>query len=135
MLIFSPTCCPTNWDSNWLLKIFIYLVIHSLLAVLSLHYYAQALSSYSEQGLPSSCGVQASHCGGFPCCGAQAVGRVGSVVVAPRLWSSGPVVVVHGLSCSASCGLFWEQGSNPCLLHWRVDSLPLSHQGSPATGF
>ena len=24
-----------------------------------------------------------------------------------------------------------EQGSNPCLLHWQVDSLPLSHQGSP----
>ena len=23
------------------------------------------------------------------------------------------------------------RGSNPCLLHWRVDSLPLGHQGSP----
>ena len=27
-------------------------------------------------------------------------------------------------------GIFLTQGSNPCLLHWQVDSLPLSHQGS-----
>ena len=24
-----------------------------------------------------------------------------------------------------------DQGSNPCLLHWQADSLPLSHQESP----
>ena len=35
------------------------------------------------------------------------------------------------LSCSSACGIFLDQGSNPCLLHWQVDSLPLSHQGSP----
>ena len=28
-------------------------------------------------------------------------------------------------------GIFQTQGSNPCLLHWQADSLPLSHQGSP----
>ena len=38
----------------------------------------------------------------------------------------------HGLSCPVACGIFPEQGSNPCLLDWQVDSLPLSHQGSPA---
>ena len=27
-------------------------------------------------------------------------------------------------------GIFPTQGSNPCLMHWQVDSLPLSHQGS-----
>ena len=27
-------------------------------------------------------------------------------------------------------GAFPTQGSNPCLLHWEVDYLPLSHQGS-----
>ena len=26
-------------------------------------------------------------------------------------------------------GICPTQGSNPCLLHWQVDSLPLSHQG------
>ena len=31
-------------------------------------------------------------------------------------------------------GIFPTQGSNPGLLHWQEDSLPLSHQGSPFTG-
>ena len=38
---------------------------------------------------------------------------------------------MHGLGCSVACGIFLDQGSNPCLLHWQVDSLPLSHQESP----
>ena len=29
-------------------------------------------------------------------------------------------------------GIFPTQGSNPCLLHWQTDSLPLSQQGSPS---
>ena len=36
--------------------------------------------------------------------------------------------MVCRLSCSAACGIFLNQGSNPCLLHWQADSLPLSHQ-------
>ena len=44
---------------------------------------------------------------------------------------AGPVVVAHGLSCSAACGIFPDQGSNPCALHWQADSQPLRHQGSP----
>ena len=44
---------------------------------------------------------------------------------------AGSVVVVHGLSCSAACGILPDQGSNPCPLHWQADSQPLRHQGSP----
>ena len=40
-------------------------------------------------------------------------------------------VVAHGPSCSAACGIFPDQGSNPCPLHWQADSQPLRHQGSP----
>ena len=58
----------------------------------------------------SSCGEQASHCGGFSCCGAWALG----------MWAS--VVVARGLSCSAACGIFPDQGSNRCPLHWQADS-------------
>ena len=52
------------------------------------------------------------------------------------LWSTGSrragsVVVAHGPSCSAACGIFPDQGSNPCPLHWQADSQPLRHQGSP----
>ena len=33
----------------------------------------------------------------------------------------GSVVVAHSVSCSAACGIFPDEGSNPCLLHWQVD--------------
>ena len=56
-----------------------------------------------------------------------------SAVVAPGLQREGSVVVARGLTCSVACGIFPDQGSNPCLLHWQADSLPLSHQGSPST--
>ena len=54
----------------------------------------------------------------------------------PLLWSTGSrragsVVVAHGLRCSAACGIFPDQGSNQCPLHWQADSQPLRHQGSP----
>ena len=45
---------------------------------------------------------------------------------------AGSVVVAHGPSCSAACGILPDQGSNPCALHWQADSQPLRHQGSPA---
>ena len=55
---------------------------------------------------------------GFSYCGAWALGVQASVVVA------------RGLSCSAACAIFPDQGSNPCPLHWQADSQPLHHQGS-----
>ena len=44
---------------------------------------------------------------------------------------AGSVAVAHGPSCCAACGIFLDQGSNPCPLHWQADSQPLRHQGSP----
>ena len=55
--------------------------IYLFLATVGLCCYTWAFSSCSKQGLLSSCGARASHCGGFSCCGAQALGHVGSVVV------------------------------------------------------
>ena len=46
---------------------------------------------------------------------------------------AGSVVVAHGLSCSVARGIFPDQGSNPCPLHWQADSQPLRHQGSPTS--
>ena len=43
----------------------------------------------------------------------------------------GSAVVVLGLGCSAACGIFLDQGSNLCPLHWQADSYPLHHKGSP----
>ena len=37
---------------------------------------------------------------------------------------------ITGVGCHALLqGIFLTQGSNPCLLHWQVGSLPLSHLG------
>ena len=48
---------------------------------------------------------------------------------------AGSVIVAHWPSCSAACGIFPDQGPNPCPLHWQADSQPLSHQGSPRLSF
>ena len=63
-----------------------------------------------------------------------AVGKGYSLVVVRRLiyvispvaehglQSLGSRVVACGLSCPTACGVFLDQGSNPCLLHWQMDS-------------
>ena len=62
-----------------------------------------AFSSCREWGLFSS--VWAFHCSGFSC----------------RTWALGSVVAAFRLSCSMACGIFSEQGLNPCPLHWQVN--------------
>ena len=64
-------------------------------------------------------------------CILQQLQRLGSAGAAPRLQSTGSVVATHGLSCSTACGTISDQELNPCVLHWQMDSLPLSHQRSP----
>ena len=39
------------------------------------------------------------------------------------------VVLTPRLSCSAACGIFPNQGSNLCPLHWQADSEPLEPRG------
>ena len=44
----------------------------------------------------------------------------------------GSVVEVLGFSCPWACGIFVpDQGLNLHPLHWKADSYPLGHQGSP----
>ena len=64
----------------------------------------------NKWGLISSCGMQASHCGGFSCCRTLA-GCAGSVVVA------------HGLSCPMACGVFWtrDRACVPCIGRWILN--------------
>ena len=81
-----------------------------------------ALCPCGAHQLFSSCSPQASHCSGFSCCRAQALGAWASVAVAPGFSSTGSVVVVCGLSHPAARGIFPDQGLNSCLLHWQADS-------------
>ena len=81
--------------------------------------------SCGERGLFSGCCVQRSQCGGFSCCGARGRGCAGfssGSTWAPRLQLPGSRAQSHGLSCSEACGIFPNQGSNPCLLHWQAAS-------------
>ena len=48
---------------------------------------------------------------------------------------AGSATVAHGPSCSVACGIFPDQGLNPCPLHWQAGSQPLRHQGSPIAVF
>ena len=68
-------------------------------------------------------------------CGTRAPERVGSVVCGTWAFSlrrTSSVVGVCGLSCPAACGILVpDQGLKPHPLHWKADSLPLDHQGSP----
>ena len=89
-------------------------------------------------GISSSCSAQIPHCRGFSCCGAQALGcadfsSCGNVLnsCGSRALDSGSIAVTHRFRCSAACGIFLDQGSNLCLLHWQMDSLSLSLQGRP----
>ena len=81
-------------------------------------------SSCSEQGLLSNC-VEASRFDGFFCFQAWAVGHLD--FSSCNTWAQ-----LLGHTSSSTCEVFLTQGLNPCLLHWQVDSLPRSHQGSPS---
>ena len=78
---------------------FICLFIYDCAVSLFLH---RLFSSCGEQELLSSCGAWASHCSGFSCCGARALGAWASVVVVPGLQSLGSVIV--GLVASRCVG-------------------------------
>ena len=82
-------------------------------AVLSLSCGTQALccclQAFSRWAI-SRFRAQASPCRSFSHFRAWGLGHVGSVVVS------------QGLSCSMSCGIFLDNGSNPCPLHWQVNS-------------
>ena len=125
----KTTTTKNSISYSQVLKIFFFLInlfIYLFLAALSLCCRVWAFSSCGELGLLfvavhglliAVASLAAEH--GLQACRLQQLSHVGSVVVARRLQSAGSVVVVHGLSCSTACGI---QGSNPCPLHWQVDS-------------
>ena len=125
----SSSCpwCLLSVSVNQGFKLYLLL----FLAVLQCWWQHSGFSNDGERGLPSSCCAQTPHCRGFSHCRAWAQGHVGSAAAAPGLSSTGSAAVAHRLGCSVVCGIFPDQGLNPCPLHWQADSLPLSHQRSP----
>ena len=101
-----------------------------ILAVLGLRCYVWAFSSCGEQGLLfvavrglliAVASLVADH--GLQAHRLQYLRHVGSVVAALGLQGArASVVVAYGLSYSAACGIFPDQGLNLCPLHWQADS-------------
>ena len=52
----------------------------------------------------------------------------GSIVLVPRLQSTGSTPVAHGINFSTVWGVFSDPVLNLCLMHWQADSLPLRHE-------
>ena len=75
-----------------------------------------------------SCETWAFHCDGCSYCRVQAPGQshlssFGTQTQSLQL--TGSRARARWLWCPAACGVFSDQGLNPCPLHWQVDS---SHQ-------
>ena len=87
--------------------------------------------SCGEPRLLSGWDAQASHCRGCSYCAAWALVLQTSAVAARGPCGTASIVVAHGFICSSAFGIFQDQGSKPCLLHWQAGSLPHGHQGSP----
>ena len=85
-----------------------FLILYFFFAVLSLHCVARAFSWCGEQGLLFSGSAQPFLRGGLSY-GAQARGINASVAA------------VHGLIYPMARGIFLDQGSNLCPLHWQAD--------------
>ena len=112
------TTAPPGKPERFLFLFFYLFIFYLFLAVLVLRFCAKAFPSCGKWG-PLFIAVR-----GPLTIVASLVGSTGSR-------RAGSVVVAHGLSCSAACGILPDQGSNPCPLHWQADSQPLRHQGSP----
>ena len=100
----------------FLINLFIYFFFF---AVLGLHFCARAFSSWGERG-PLFIALRGPLTG------------TASLVAEHRLQTRRLSSCGSWASCSAACGIFPDQGSNPCPLHWQADSQPLRRQGSPA---
>ena len=97
-----------RWSFVFFFNKFIYLFIYLWLCWVFVS--VRGLSLVAASG-----GYSSSRCAGFSLSWLLLLRSTGSR-------RAGSVVVLHGLSCSAACGIFPDQGSNPCSLHWQADS-------------
>ena len=117
---WDSTECIDQFGENWHLFFFliIYLFIFGCVGSLFL---CEGFSLVAASG-----GHSSSRCAGLSLSRPLLLRSTGSR-------RAGSAVVAHGPSCSAACGIFPDQGSNPCPLRRQADSQPLRHQGSPRT--
>ena len=97
------------WSWNGTRKGFFFFLnlffIYLFLAVLGLRFCARAFSLVVASG-----GHSSSRCAGLSLSRPLLLRSTGSR-------GAGSVIVAHGPSCFAACGIFPDQGTNPCPLH------------------
>ena len=104
------------------ISIFFFIIIYLLMALLGLHFCARAFSSCGKWG-PLFIAVR------------------GPLTIAASLVAEHRLQTRRLSNCGSraqllwACGIFPDQGLNPCPLHWQADSQPLRHQGSPKSLF
>ena len=109
--LIQATASETAEGSHFLkFYLFIYFGLHWVSTA------ALRLSIVAVSGGCSSLQCLHSRCSGLSCFRAQAPGTQASVAAALRLSICG--TDLH----SATCGIFPDQGSNPCPLHWQAES-------------
>ena len=97
------------------------------LAALGLCCCVQAFLQLWRAGATLRCGVWASHCGGFSCCGARALGAQASVVAACGLSGCGSRVLEHRLTgCDTRAQLLRSM--------WDLPGLGLEHVSPELAG-
>ena len=115
-IVPSPTISATTVNVS-LFYLFIYLFIF-IFGCVGSSFLCEGFLQLWRAGATLHCSARASHYHGL------SLRSTGSR-------RAGSVVVAHGPSCFTACGIFPDQGSNPCPLHQQADSQPLRHQGSP----
>ena len=123
--------CSLRLDQIWVcVRYFCWLVL-LLLFFLIIYLFIYGWVFVSVRGLSlvaASGGHSSSRCAGLSLSRPLLLRSTGSR-------RAGSANVALGPSCSAARGIFPDQGSNPCPLHWQADSQPLRHQGSPVDWF
>ena len=117
--LFYALCCMYDASHNKIFLKFLFIYLFIYLWPCWVFVSVRGLSPVAASG-----GHSSSRCAGLSLSRPLLLRSTGSR-------RAGSVVVAHGVSCSTACGIFLDQGSNPCALHWQADSQPLCHTGSP----
>ena len=105
------SCCFKNFLFLFNFQQFVCFCFYKFIYLLIIYFWLHwvFVAARGPSLVVASGGCSSWWCNGFSC-GTWALGT----------WAS--VVVARGLSCSMACGIFQDQDSNPCPLHWQADS-------------
>ena len=116
------SCCLQSFPASGSFPISQFFLIPVFLVVLGLCCCVRVFSSHGKWAHSSL------QCRGFLTWWLLLLSATGSRHVSfSSCQHAGSVVLAHGLSCSAACEIFLDQGLNSCSLCWQADSYTVYH--------